>query len=146
MSPQSPHLLLSGPRPSTSSSQPRCPAQLADISDYFIAQTGRPQAKHRWGLNFACPPPPKPQSQRTQWTAIDQVGAPLPCSCWWSVVTANPCSWLAWVNPFHWSTNSNQGSATRGGYTQPTQRAHLEYPAWVIEEAVLLDITGHLLH
>ena len=47
--------------------------------------------------------------------------------------------------PSHWPTNSNQNS-TRGGCTQPTWRAHLKYPAWVIGEAVPLDSTGHLLH
>ena len=42
--------------------------------------------------------------------------------------------------------NSNQGSTTRGGCTQPTQWAHLKYPAWVIGEAVPLDRIGHLLY
>ena len=42
--------------------------------------------------------------------------------------------------------NSNQGSTTTGGCTQPTQWVHLEYPAWVKEEAVPLDSTGHLLY
>ena len=31
-------------------------------------------------------------------------------------------------------------------HTHPTHRVHLEYPAWVIGEAVPLDPTGHLLH
>ena len=62
------------------------------------------------------------------------------------VVIASLCSWLACINPFHWSANSNQGSTTRGGCTQLTQRVYLEYPAWVIGEAMPLDPTGHLLH
>ena len=36
--------------------------------------------------------------------------------------------------------------AIRGGCTQPTWWAHLEYSAWGIGEAVSLDPTGHLLH
>ena len=32
--------------------------------------------------------------------------------------------------------NSDQGSVTTGECTQPTQWVHLEYPAWVIGEAV----------
>ena len=35
--------------------------------------------------------------------------------------------------------NRNQCSTTTAGYTQPTQWVYLEYPAWVIEEAVPLD-------
>ena len=61
---------------------------------------------------------------------------------WWLLVTAIPCSWLAWVNPSSWPTNSNQGSTIRGGYNQHTQKAHLKYPPWVIGEAVPLDPTG----
>ena len=50
------------------------------------------------------------------------------------------------VNSSHWSAKSNQSWTARGGCTQPTQRVHLKYPAWVIGEAVPLDPTGHLLH
>ena len=39
----------------------------------------------------------------------------------------------------HGPANSEQGSTTRGGCTQPTRRAQPEYPAWVIGGAVLQD-------
>ena len=69
---------------------------------------------------------------------------------WLSAVIAGPCSWLALVNPSHWPANSSQGSTTRRGQrrgrTQPTQRAHHEYLAWAIQEAMPLDPIGHLLH
>ena len=65
---------------------------------------------------------------------------------WWALVRASPCSWLNWVNSSCLSVNSNRGSTTRGGCTQPTQSALLKDPAWVMGEAVPLDPTGHLLH
>ena len=121
----------------------------------FIAQAGWPWAKHRWGLTLPCttqetPEPADPvESYRPH-----QSTTTLPSHSWsstegrgcCSIVTVSPCSWLAWVNPSHWPANSNQGSTTRGGCTQPTQRVHLEYPGWVIGEAVPLDPSGHHLH
>ena len=53
------------------------PAQVAAISDNFIAQAGWPQAKHRWRLTLLAPPG-KPQGLLTQWTATEHVGAPPP--------------------------------------------------------------------
>ena len=165
MSPQLPYRLLSDPRPSSSSGPLRFTAWLhlgiskpSTSSSHLrlLYSSGRvPQAKYRWGLTLACttwePPGPvhpvdsyRPcQSTTTlplhSWSSTEGRG-------WCSVDTANPCSWLAWVNPSHWSANSNQASTTRGGWTQPTQRARLEYPASVIGEAVPPDLTGHLLH
>ena len=52
---------------------------------------------------------------------------------------------LTGLGKSHWSANSNQGSTTGERCMQPTWRVHLEYPAWMIEEAVPLDRTRHLL-
>ena len=37
----------------------------------------------------------------------------------WSVVAGNPYSWLAWVNPSHWSANSNWSSTTEESVLSP---------------------------
>ena len=42
--------------------------------------------------------------------------------------------------------NGKQSSATMGGCTQLTQWAPLEYPAWVVGEAVPLDSIRNILH
>ena len=60
------------------------PAQVATISDCFIAQAGWPQAKHRLGLNLACTTWETP-GPATQWTATDHIGAAALCPC-----TADP--------------------------------------------------------
>ena len=82
--------------------------------------------------------------------AAEGWGAPFTGAALWmgpeGWATTSHCGWLAWVNPSHWLANSNQGSPTKGGCTQPTQRAHLKDPAWEIGKTVSLDPTGHLLH
>ena len=104
------------------------PAQVAIISDCFIVQTGWPWAKYRWELILACtnwetPGPAHPvdsyrpfQSTNTlplhRWSSMGDRG-------WWSVVTASPCSWLAWVNPSHWPANSNQSPLQEEGVLSP---------------------------
>ena len=138
-------LHLGTSKPSTSSSHLR-----------LCYSSGRvPQAKHKWRLTLACitwetagPVHPVDSYRPHHSTATLPLHSwsSTEGRVWWSVVTASPCSWLAWVNPSHWSSNRNQSTTVRGGCTQPTQRAHLEYPAWVIEEAIPLDPTGHLLH
>ena len=56
------------------------PAQVAAISDCFIAQAGWLRTTHRWvGADLVLQPPGKPQSVCTQWTATDHVGEPPPC-------------------------------------------------------------------
>ena len=64
MSPQPPYFLLSGPKPSLAVTsldsqlgftwESPSPAQVAAISECFIAQAGWPLAKHRSGLILAC--------------------------------------------------------------------------------------------
>ena len=137
------HLEIS--KPSTSSSHLRL----------LLAQEGQARAKHKSGLTLASttqetPGPAHPVDsyrplQSTVTLSLHSWSSLEGRSCW-SVVTANPCSWLAWLNPSYWTSNSNQGSTIRGGGIQPTWRVHLEYPAWVKGEAVPLDLTGHLLH
>ena len=56
------------------------PAQVAAISDCFIAQAGQPWAEHRWGMTLACTSRETP-GPHNQWTAIDHVRAPPPCPC-----------------------------------------------------------------
>ena len=53
------------------------PAQVAAISDCFIAQAGWSQAKHRWGLTLAC------TTQETQGPG-HLVDSYIPC---WSTTT-----------------------------------------------------------
>ena len=59
------------------------------------------------------------------------------CSCFVAYAV-----WL-WTEHNWWLTfghaRSNQGSTATRGCAQPTWLAHLEYPAWVIIEAVPLD-------
>ena len=128
------------PRPGTSSSQPRItvwlhlgifkPSSNSTISDDFLAQAGWPWAKHRSGPTLACitqdtPGPAHPvdnykplQSTTTlphhSWSSEEGGG-------WWSVFTDNACSWQSWVNPSHWSANSNQGSYNRRVYAAHTK-------------------------
>ena len=120
------YLLLSGPRPGSSSSQPRFTAWLhmgttkpSTSSSHlrcFIAQAGWLQAKTQAGADLGdiawttteCAHPVdscRPCRSTTTlpihgWSSTEGRG-------WWCMVTANPCSWLAWVNPFRWSANSN---------------------------------------
>ena len=54
-------------------------AQVAAISDCFIAQAGWPQAKHRWGLTLTC------TTQENPGPDTDHIRAPPPCPC-----TADP--------------------------------------------------------
>ena len=137
-------LCLGISKPSTSSSHLRLPYSWSRLA----------LAKCCWGVTLAC------IIQETQGSSYP-VGSTRSCwnttilplhnwssmagRDWWLLVTAIPCSWLAWVNPSSWPTNSNQGSTIRGGYNQHTQKAHLKYPPWVIGEAVPLDPTtlGH---
>ena len=45
------------------------PAQVAAISDCFIAHAGWPQAKHSWGLTLACTTdPPQRAEVGGQWS------------------------------------------------------------------------------
>ena len=132
--------LLSGPRHDNNSSQPRwtfgftwkspSPAQVAPISDCFIAQAGR-----GWPLPA---PPGYSQSLHSQWTATDHVGALLPCPYiaifhgGRRLVDSGHSQSLQLTGlgkSLHWPANSNQGSTTRGGCTQSTWRAHLKFPA-----------------
>ena len=159
------HLASVSPRLSNSSSQLRFsvwlhlgiskPTTSSTHLRLLFSSSTVPQAKHRWGLTLVCttqetPEPAHPvdsyrphQSTTTlplhSWPSMEG-------RYWCSVVTARPCSWLARINPSHWSANSNQDSTTRGGCTQSTPRAYLECPYWVIWEAMPLGPTGHLLH
>ena len=64
MNPQSPYLLLSGPRPGTNSSQTRVtawlhlgnskPIQGTAISSCFVVHAGWSWEEHRWELTLAC--------------------------------------------------------------------------------------------
>ena len=84
MSSQHPYLLLSGPESGTSSIQldsqlgyiweSLSPAQVATISDYFIAQAGWSWAKYRWGLTMACATREIPGSVHPG-TATDHIGS-----------------------------------------------------------------------
>ena len=159
------NLSLSGSRPSTSSSQPRFTAWLplgiskpGTSNDHLtvLYSSGRvaPGRTQVWAdLGLYTGETPEPVHPVDSYRSHQSTTILLPHS-WsstedgglWSVVMGSPCSWLTSVNPSHWPANSNQGSTTGGGCTQPTHRAHLEYPAWVIGEAVPLDPTGHLLH
>ena len=60
--------------------EPPSPAQVAAISDCFIARAGSPPAEHRWGTNLGLHNPEKPQGQYTQWTATNHMRVPPPCS------------------------------------------------------------------
>ena len=80
--------------------------------------------KHRWGLILACTTwkTPGPRHQVDSYRPLQSTTTlPLHSWCstegggWWSAVTASLCSWLAWVNPSHWSANNDQGSTRRGG-------------------------------
>ena len=133
--------------------EPPRPAQVAAISDCFVAHAGWPQVQHRWAdldwhhqgnlRTYVSSDSYRHWSTSTwplhSWSSTESRG-------WWAVVTASPCPWLARLNPSHWPANSSQSSTTKGGCTQPTERVHIEYPAWVIGEAVPLDPTGHLLY
>ena len=112
--------------------------QVAAISDCFIPQAWWPWAKHRWGLTVAyttqeTPRPAHPvDSYRPQWSTTT-----LPLHSWastegrgWSVITVSPWSCLAWVNPSHWSSSSNQGLTTRGGCTHT--KGAPQVAAWVV--------------
>ena len=95
LSHQSPYFLLSGPRPGTSSSQPRFTACLClGISKPSTSST------HLWLLYSSCRvvlgrtqgdgwpwhlPPRKPQRLHTQWIGTDVLEAPSLCPC-----TADP--------------------------------------------------------
>ena len=72
----------------------------------------------------------------TWFTAWPLLGTSIPSIV--AVICRSLCS-LCCVNPERTKvvadlgcTNSNQGSTTTGGCTQPTQWAYREYPAWVI--------------
>ena len=159
------YLLLSGPRQGTNRSQPRFTAWLT----LRITKPSMSSSHLRLLYSSSKVAPGKTQvelilayftqetlgtshpvdSYRPHWsttTLLLYSWSSTEGRYWWSMVTANPCSWLAWVTPSHWSANSNQGSTIRGGCAQPTWRTHLKYPAWVIEEVVPLDSTGHLLY
>ena len=69
--------MLSGPRPSISSTQGR-------FSDCFIAHSEWPQAGHRRGLTLAHTTQETPEPA-TYWASTDHVRAPPPCPC-----TADP--------------------------------------------------------
>ena len=85
---------LRGPRPNTSSSQPRFtnwlplgiskPSKNSSHIDCFIAHARWLWAEHRWGLTLSCTTREN-QSLHTKWTALDLVGVPPPFPC-----TADP--------------------------------------------------------
>ena len=124
----------------------------------LLYSSGRvPWAKHMKGLIFVCTTQDTPgPAHLVDSYRLHQRTTTLPLHSWSStdhgrqrlVVSGNSQSLqlTILVNPSCWSANSNQGSATRGHCTQWIQRAHLEYPAWVIGEAVPLDPKGHLIH
>ena len=149
--PQPLYLLLSCSRLSTSNSHPTFTASLS----LGISKPSTSSSRTQVGMTLICVTWETPEpvhtvdSYRPHWrttTLSLHSRSSMEGGGWWSVVTANSHSWLALVNPSLWPANSNQGSTTRRECTQPTQRAHLEYPAWVIGEAVPLDPTGHPQH
>ena len=148
-------LLLSGPRRSTSSSQPRSTAwfclgiskpstssgHLRLLYNSHRVAPGRTQVGNDLGLHHPGKPRACTLSGQLQTTSEHHHPAPaqLIFHKGWRLVV-NGDSWslplTTWVNPSHWPANTNQGSTTRGRCTQPTQGVHPEYPAWVIGEAV----------
>ena len=159
------YLLLSGPQPDTSSSQPRftdrfhlgiskpttSSSHLRLLYSSGRVALGKTQVGSGIGLHHLGNPRACTLSGQLQTTVEHHHSSPaqLILHRGWSLVASGHSQSLLLTglgksHPLIFQCN--QGSTTRRGCTQPTRRSHLEYPAWVIGVAVPLDLIGHLLH
>ena len=158
MSPQHLYILLSGPRPGISNSQPRFTAWLhlrtsmpsTSSSHLKLLYSSCKVADHRWGLTLACTTW-KPQSLCTQSTATDHVRTQPPCPCManlpWRVEVGGQChSQYLKLTGLGKSLPLTCQQQSKLNYKRRVHPTHMKEPFQVPSLAVPLDLRGHLLH
>ena len=158
VSTQPPYFLLSGPKHSTSSSQPRFIAWLhLGISKsstssshlWLLYSSGRCPGQNIGDLALYHSGNPRASTPSRQLQTTSEQDHPTPAQLilhgGQSVVVSDHSQSLQ-LNGLGKSLPLTCQQQPRLNYKRRVYSTHMKYPAWVIEEAVPLDPTGHLLH